>query len=107
VYLISLACSSVLAGRTLLSLLVDLAEEGLVELELLSIHLALCLFALLLINLLLKELSILTIDLLDLLIQPFLFLLIVRLVARPNHCLLIVVVLSVALTAKLFLNLLR
>lgn len=96
-----------LAGRTLLSLLVDLAEEGLVELELLSIHLALCLFALLLINLLLKELSILTIDLLDLLIQPFLFLLIVRLVARPNHCLLIVVVLCVALTAKLFLNLLR
>jgi hypothetical protein len=96
----------VLAGRTLLPLLVDFAEEGLVKLELLFIHLALCLFTLLLVNLLLKELRILIIDLLDLLIQPFLLLLIVRLVARPNNRLLIVVVLSVALTAKLFSNLL-
>lgn len=95
-----------LAGRTLLPLLVDFAEEGLVKLELLFIHLALCLFTLLLVNLLLKELRILIIDLLDLLIQPFLLLLIVRLVARPNNRLLIVVVLSVALTAKLFSNLL-
>lgn len=105
-YLISLARVSVLAGRALLSLLVNFAEEGLVELELLSIHLALCLFALLLVNLLLKELRVLSVDLLDLVVQAFLFFFVVHLVARPNFGLLVVMFLRVAFASLLFFDLL-
>jgi hypothetical protein len=98
---------SVLAGHaSFLALLVDLAEERLIELELLSIHLALCVFVLLLVNLLLKELRVLVVDLLDLLVEAPLLLIIIVLVARPNLSLLIMVVLRVAFAGLLLLHLL-
>jgi len=61
----------------LFSFHIDFAKKWLVELEFLSIHLALGRLRLLLVNLLGKEFSVFAIDLLYLIIEPFLFIFIV------------------------------
>jgi hypothetical protein len=87
----------------LFSFHIDFAKKWLVELEFLSIHLALGRLRLLLVNLLRKEFSVFAIDLLYLIIQPFLFVFIVRLVTSPNIGLLVKMSLRVLLPV-LFLS---
>ena len=89
-----------------LSLLLDLAKQRLVQLELLLRHFALCIFRLFLAHLLVQEGCVLFVNLLNLLGQSLLFKLIVLFVTRPDHCLLVNVTLHPLLASLLFFHLL-
>jgi hypothetical protein len=97
----------------LFALLVDFTQKRLVELKLLFIHLALCLFSFFLLNLPLQELSIFLVDVSDLALKTTFLLFVVGLVASPDlslfvmmHLLLVfTVVLLDHLTAQKFTHL--
>lgn len=83
----------------------DFTQQRLVQLELLAIHLLLSLLALLLVHLLLQEGCILVVDRLDLGRQTLLLILVVLLVASPQHSLLVIVGLRGCLALLLFAHL--
>lgn len=83
----------------------NFSEQWFVQLELLSVHLLLGGLRRLLVHLLLQESGVFSIDHLDLLVQTVFLILVVLLVARPQHCLLIVMRLRVLFTYVLLLHL--